>query len=533
LSDDDIILDSDLPPREPVNPPSLYDINCSFDAIRTERFDGIKGEFNARMVVFTNYVLGKQCVLLKGSRASGKTCMVDVVTQYCKNPKNIDLASERADYRDAKSLNEATHFIISEINKTSKTFIEIMKDLGEGKDSTYKTVDAGRYTRELKIFAKPFISSLADENEAVLGEELLSRVTVIPTDSSREQNLRVIREKLMRAQNPTAKREVTQEDIKEFIKYVKELPDIKSVAFVYLPGESMMKAIPPMFTDSRRDIEKYMKNTFGITLFHYHERMIVEKGKKKYLLVTPLDCWYNDRIYGNIIVQSALKCGTTQRVILDILKAKEGKSGANEGLTLKQVHKEMMLKGMSPSYKMVEKYCEELYEVGYLLKNDSVRPALYEMNPSFKSDFKEEIDWREVVGECRKAVEKQFPNDAAEYVKRYCTTPIIAIDPFSGEEVSILDTPKVVVKENEEDKLVHERSQAISDMMVEEDRNDLIKREILKELEVAVDHQVLETLLVDKVVGVVAGSSLDVYEVLDGMKNTDVVTMNGSVKRVW
>jgi hypothetical protein len=46
--------------------PTLYDINKSFDYIKTQSHDGIKGEHHARMVVFTNYVLGRKCVILTG-----------------------------------------------------------------------------------------------------------------------------------------------------------------------------------------------------------------------------------------------------------------------------------------------------------------------------------------------------------------------------------------------------------------------------------------------------------------------------------
>ena len=49
--------------------PSLYDIHKSFDIIETKRYKGIKGEESLRMVVFTNWVLGRKHILLTGQRS--------------------------------------------------------------------------------------------------------------------------------------------------------------------------------------------------------------------------------------------------------------------------------------------------------------------------------------------------------------------------------------------------------------------------------------------------------------------------------
>src|SRR3990167_2470382 len=160
---------------KPSYKPSLFDIHKAFDVIETDRYKGIKGEYYNRMVVFTSFVLAKNCVILEGPRSSGKSNVIDVTSKFCREAKLIDKASEKADYRDHLSLNEASHFIIPEVNKVSESFKETMKDIGEGKKSQYKYLDEMKVPRKISIDPKPFITSRADENDNVLGEELISR----------------------------------------------------------------------------------------------------------------------------------------------------------------------------------------------------------------------------------------------------------------------------------------------------------------------------------------------------------------------
>ena len=96
----------------PVTPttPTLYDINQSLDVLE----GGIVGEEKARMVVFTNFVIGAKPIILRGSRASGKSHTMKVLAKYCRKPITISTSSEKVHSRMAE-LNSFSHFIIPEI----------------------------------------------------------------------------------------------------------------------------------------------------------------------------------------------------------------------------------------------------------------------------------------------------------------------------------------------------------------------------------------------------------------------------------
>src|SRR3990167_2953723 len=162
--------------------PTLYDIHKSFDCIQIKNkrneivYNGIKGEFSLRMILFTNFILGKRCVAIFGSKSSGKSNIMSVVSSYALKPYYMDKASEKADLRDDK-INEFSHVIVPEINKINNNQIEMLKDWGENKASEYKYTDVTlRRPISISIDPKPFVTSLADENDVKLGEELLSRV---------------------------------------------------------------------------------------------------------------------------------------------------------------------------------------------------------------------------------------------------------------------------------------------------------------------------------------------------------------------
>lgn len=431
-------------------PPTLYEINKSLDYIKSEdgRYIGIEGEEFARMVVFTNFVMGRTPVLLKGSRSSGKTNTMMVVSRYCKTPLSINKSSDKAEYHDFEKLNTSTHFIIPEINKVNDNVVEMLKDMGEGASTIYKFLDTSRMNRELTIDPKPFITSIADENrqQGRLGEELLSRLTVVNTDSSTQQNERVIAKKGQRAQNPYELQIVDEKRITEIINYVHNIPSINQYTFIYLPGKELLKvAIPPKFTDSRRDADKYIKNTQGIALFHLQDRMVLDFNGKKNVLVTPLDAWYNDVIYNEILLQSALKAGPIERRILGIVHAVKG-----ELLSIAEIRNKILSQGMTPSHETIRKACDNLAEIGYLTRIEDQRPFKYILTENLSSSFIGNINWNKVVEDCKQAVLKQFPKEAPEYIRRYCTNPIFAIHPFSGQQVDILTykaTPSIPIEQ--------------------------------------------------------------------------------------
>jgi len=438
-------LDLDL---EPEIRPSLYNINKSFDVLKSSdgRYTGIKGEDEARMVLFTNFILGEKPVILKGSRASGKTNIAEVVSRYAKNPIIIASSSEKV-YQRHEKLNDYTHFIIPEINKINDNTLEMLKDFGEDATHEYSFLNQLKIPVTITIDPKPFITGIADENKNVnaLGEELLSRVTIVRTDSSIKQNINVIEEKLNRAENPFYKKSVSQDEVHKYIEYVHGLPSIRKLGFIYPAGTAIRTAIPPLFTDSRRDMDKYLSNTYGITLFYYYDRLKTSINEKNYLFVTPADMWYNHIVYQNILLDSSLKCGRIEKEILSIVKEHGGgvthdKWGNKlSGLKISDIHSALLKKSYTPTIDAVNKYCVQLMEIGYLTRNEEVRPFRFSLNPELKREYTVKIDWLRVVEQCKKSVRKNFPDAASEYINRFCENGLDVIHPITGESCNVLE----------------------------------------------------------------------------------------------
>lgn len=429
--------------------PTLYDIHKSFDIIETKQYRGIKGEHIPRMVIFTNYVLGKNCVLLLGPRASGKTNLIDICSFYCKNPVTIAASSDKAQYRNTEDLNASSHFLIPEINKVPDSFIEVMKDIGEGKSSSYSVTDFDKTVKTFMIENKPFISSIAHENENFLGigDELISRLTTVETNPSITQNKEVIEYKLKNAMNPFKKERSDMSEAKKLRAYVHGLPEISRYGFVLPMGTSLMSAIPPIFTDSRRDCDKYLKNAYGITLFHRYQRMIINKNNKNFMFVTPEDVWLNHIIYGELLVSSALKCTPMEKEILGIMKDYSIRNPTNGRMYIKDIHGYLYKRGYSPTIDALKTLSTKLYKNGYIIKHDETRPNTYEIG-KIMEEYEMDLNWKDIVEETKQNIKANFPKVADEYIEKFCGDKIETVHPFTGEKINILTYKETKVKKN-------------------------------------------------------------------------------------
>ncbi len=442
---------------EPDFKPSLFEIKESFKEIKVGKHKGIKGEEDTCLAIFCNFVIGGKHIILTGSRASGKTlCMMTVANTYCKNPTIMGKSSALGQITDDEVLNAASHFIIPELQKVTVETIEMLKDFGEGETFSYKST--GKKT--IRIEPKAFITSKADENSFELGEELLSRLTSVRVNSSEDQNKAVVDFHLEQAANPFIKGNFDQMDIDKLRGYVLSLPNISEFNFVYPAGKYMRKAIPTFFPDSRRDVQKFLANTYAITLFHFWDRITIEKGqgrgkdKQKVLFVTPADIWINQKIFGKILRDSSLKINEVQFDIIRILDEHSKRSAMNPEMRIKELHRSLHHSGTNISPVLVSRYCESLYkETGFVIRNSDKRETSYEISEAYKN-FTIKLDWQEIIDICANNVRQNFPEIAEDYINRFCKNPT-ANDPFTGEDIRILDgdTQKEIVVEVTKDKL--------------------------------------------------------------------------------
>ena len=294
---------------------------------------------------------------------------------------------------------------------------------------------------------KPTVFCLADEQEMKVGEQLLSRLTTIRTDSSVNQNKRVMNHQAVLAKKKKNPKKIDQETLNKLRMHVTTLPLFNSIDFKHPTAELFVESIPPFFTDCRRDFPKYLDNTYGIARFYWKERIRIDKGSENSLLfVTPADMFLNHIIYGRNLVESALRCSPVQKDIIEIVKT------FGKPITRAAVQRNMRKIGYNISGHMCARHLNELADIGYLEKEKKSKDTNYEVGDLF-NEFQFTVDWKEIIKATKDNITKEFPELAEAYIKKYCTPPINVVHPFSGKVVDIsqLEIQKLDLAESRKD----------------------------------------------------------------------------------
>ena len=413
----------------------------------------IEGEFETRLAVFTNWLLAYQNVNLTGQRASGKTHIVEQVSRFLPDKGglyNMSAGSEKSSYYQAEKIKAHTHIMIPELNKLTPGNRELLKDWGEGKESKYDVVifEAGnRRVQQYIIQPRPFIFCLADEQEIRIDDQLRSRLTVIRSDVSEAMNIAVNIRQAEEAMLPSNPRKYDVEEFKKLQQHIATLPPWDEKSFRHPSANIFVGCIPTIFTDCRRDFPKYLKNTYGITRFYWKERLYQEINtldnydkliKRKVFFVTPEDMYYNHIIYGNMLIESSLRCTNIERNLIRIIQK------SKEPLNRNSIQAKVRQGGMNISAHMITRHLSALADLGYVeIYKIGNSIATYGVGQLFK-DFVFKINWNDVIAESIKNIKKYYPDIADDYIKIFCEEPK-ALNPFSGIEIQLKDIEYMVV----------------------------------------------------------------------------------------
>ena len=379
----------------------------------------------------------------------------------------MSAGSEKSGYYQAEKIKAHSHIMIPELNKLTATNRELLKDWGEGKPSKYDVVifeGGARRVQTYVIPPRPFIFCLADEQEMKIDDQLRSRLTVIRSDVSEAQNVAVNLRQAEEALMPSNTRGVDIEEYQKMSDHIASLPAWDEKSFRHPAAGIFVGCIPTIFTDCRRDFPKYLKNTYGITRFHWKDRMFKEIStlddydkivKRKVFFVTPEDMYYNHIIYGSMLIESSLRCTNIERNLIKILQ------GSKEAMSRNTVQAKVRQQGMNISAHMISRHMGTLSDLGYVeLYKVGTAPATYTVGQLFK-DFTFNVDWNVVIKECIDKMKKHYPDVADEYAKRYCTNPK-CINPYSGIEIELktIEVPKELVKSELEKHFTKEEIEA-------------------------------------------------------------------------
>lgn len=435
--------------------PKFYDVVRTFpdikvisDNSKTVKYDGFIGDEQTALALVLQWVVARKPVLLGGPASSGKTNLLEVAATYCRKPYEFRAGTEKAEIYNSENekaqedISKATHFKISEINRVTDTVREMLKYFGEGDDYTYRRTG----DEDITIKCTGFCTCLADENQVSvgkLGTELMSRLLTLTLDGTTNQTRKVIEATFKKKRDPFAFRKVNEDFIKKCQNYVKQLPDINKYTIIMPAGEIMADAVPYFFTSNRRDAHKWLMNVDAISMFHFPDRVKFDYRKKKILIASPVDMWYNTMIFGDMLKDSALKCDKLQKVMMDILDqyAREVGPDGDAYMQADRILKVLRERGYFPSIKVIEKKMDDMYDNGYVNKEEYARKARYKTSDALEA-FAKSFDWETVARRCYENFENDWSDrlkerqDVIVAYKKQCEN-FEAVHPFTGETLDI------------------------------------------------------------------------------------------------
>ncbi len=424
--------------------PSLYDVHKILE-------EKIVGEHQSRMALFTSWILADRHVLMQGPRSSGKTWITDDVARKFLGMRKsfsndydgeatgrcypVTLGSDKSAWYQVEQINAASHILIYEMQQMPKEFVEVLKKWGEGKEATYKVVQNIGGVRGIKpyiLYPRPFTLCLADEEELKVSEQFMSRITVIRTDNSIEQTDAVNYRQAELAKDGKSSIKIDQTLLSNLKQHIATIPPFKSIRYIHPVADMFVEVIPSFFTDARRDFPKYLDNTYGIARFYWKER-IIGKTKKgdKLLFITPQDMYLNHLIYGQVAVESSLKCSSMERTMIEILRINK------EAMKSRDIQKKLREHDMNVSVHMVARHLTKLSDIGYIEKEKSSVSTLYAPGEVFEN-FSTHVDWKKVIEKCKDFIQHKYSSIYDKYNKLYCTKPMV-LHPLSGEQLNLLE----------------------------------------------------------------------------------------------
>lgn len=409
--------------------PSLYDVNLALD-------DFVVQDYHSRMALFTSFVMSKIPTYVSGVSAGGKSVIMEAVSN-CLMPNDvllIESASDKAIYDQQYQIKKASYLIMRELNKINPAMIEILKNFGEGKPFLYRRSGGicGKLA-EIELPPKPFCFSKADESTdtVLIPPELMSRVVEITVNGSQEQTKKVLARKAINAENPF---DIEQVDMvqRAMLRYhISTAPEYD--LYINPMSSKLIDTIPTVFTSSRRDFDKYLKNIVGVSRFNYKDRMCVIIQDKRVQFITPQDVAINQMIFGKVLIQSSLHCSDLEKLIISVIKY-------GGSLSKSQVQSNLRKCSMNCTIKLIGSHLDHLVDIGYLDVTKEGSSNFYNVS-NFYEEFVIKPDFREIVDYAKQIMlsTEHYKPYADEYIDRYCNDDkLFIIDPFSGNRIDIL-----------------------------------------------------------------------------------------------
>jgi len=463
--------------------PSLYDLRRYFHNVEKRpeggklEFAPVIGEDSNCLVASLAYIIERVPVLIQGYAGSGKTQIMEAVTQLVPLDRRVTIkvGSETSVFYKMKEINSKDFVIITEYQKVTGKFLEVLKDWGERRRAQYDvtdvTMDKGGDQVRTKILPyKPFITSKAYENkQAEITEELGRRVIQLFTNSSISMNERILEYKLKcKAKKNASMRTMSDEDIELLKLHIAECINLPEIEVINPAAPALLEYIPKTFRISCSLINYYLQIVDAVAKFHFKKRTILEE---KYLIATPEDNYFAWMIYGEQFIESCLEMNVVGRQILTVfpkVRASERVDGSYEPKMSETVSETEIIEGMRAAGVILKRgevrvKLNELLITGYVDEFEGMGGAkkhkrYYKTQMAAHLLEKEDaIDWCALRDVAIENIRAEFPEYAEAYVRDHCSDDVTIKNPFNGKSVQIFETRKVKAstkKEHDDEKTI-------------------------------------------------------------------------------
>ncbi len=344
---------------------------------------GLVGE-EKTCILQTLGAIHQLCFGIESLSGSGKSFTLDILLDLL--PEDyvyvMKQSSDKAALYDSEKVNKARVLVITELQKSSsKTMIEILKDLGEGKSAERIVTNGNRngVIQQRIDSGKAVIYTLAIENWFKKDRELERRYFQLYTDISEEQTRRIL-ERI--AEQEACGSNISPEgNTGRLRNYIRRCIDLR-FDYVNPFAQSIIEQMP-LKIKSRSFAKHYFDLVQACVKFHHRQRL----GNTS-LFANLEDVYIVHTLYAEQFFKSVQRVPIAGEQIVEVFD--------DEKLSAEEVYKRLRIKNSGLGFSVVGSMLEELTEAGYLERDSYSSKDPHYSKIQEMDIFETKIDWQHV-----------------------------------------------------------------------------------------------------------------------------------------
>lgn len=426
-----------------------------FKILQMGRDNGLVGEADTYLTVIIAMVRGK-LVVLYGTSRGGKDAVLEFAfkafpADYVYDWPNDE--SPTAPFYNADEINDYPVQYFGDMAGVQDHQEKILKAFGEGNDADRSVTDISAAEgdeakmQKLENPRTTFATFATDNRNFDFNDwpEVRKRAFMLGVDGSQSQTEAII----MRKADEHADDVERQVDPMKAAKIRNYMGNIPAPMFtdhpnnkVVLPASremALQKPMPTEFPEARFDFERLMEYTETVTLIHHADRLTVDTGTGKKMLVTPGDVWLAMKIMGENMIISSLNLTDEDQAVLRFLRE------SNSSVERADIQQGLRKAGYTINDRDVARSLKSMRENGYIQVNSNNSGAnTYSLSPFHTvTEVDVGLDYEPLIESCIDKVHEYswVPGPVANfYEETFCKgTGLFMTDPFTGEAVDITE----------------------------------------------------------------------------------------------